>query len=124
MSKIELINHQISGMMVYHEIQHPAHDVMSCLSCVIDKAQDVHALDPIDRLDWIWNVDHYDFTVTMADARLWQQTIRPGNRVVWMTYDVPDAFSSVPMAAAQILRKELIKISAQHKVAYIELIWL
>lgn len=124
MSQIELINHQIRGMMVYGASSHPVHDVMTCFSTVIDAAQDVHKIDPISQLDWTWHGDRYDFAVTMEDDRVWAQTVRPGDRIVWMTYNVPAEFSSLSMASAQILRKELIKASIQCQVAKIELVWL
>lgn len=125
MSKIEIVNHQISGEMEYTNPDYPAREV-SCSFCeILAAAQAVHNIDPVGSLLWELKLaGYYDFIVIMADAREWRQTIRGDDGGIWMTYDVSDEFSTKPMEAARELRKRLIKESAKYNVSRVELTWL
>lgn len=109
MSRIEIDNHLINGYIIYSGDTYSAPEVSRAFGHLISTILKHHVHDPIDNIHWEYDAgeEHYVLTMTMADARIWAQTIRFSAEGTWLTFTVPDEFISTALAKRVGIRNSL-----------------
>ena len=124
MSGIEIANHQVEGELIYESSVYSVPQVAACFGAIITCALDHCVIDPVAAISWELVNDLYVFTLIMEDAREWHQTVRIASDGVWMTFNVPEEFSSQSLEERIELRTELVQASIKFGMTKLALIFL